>query len=254
MSGSPNSQRLRPLGAAAGAVFAIVALIAFLVAPGPSSGSGTVVVNYYSAHSTAALWQATLVGLSVVLFIWFAETFAAHVSSGSVAMVGAAVTAALYLIAVGCWEVLGETYGGADPIGLTSESYGDAHVLYGAGAGAAHLAGFAAAAFVGSTAAAIVRTPSRGRWLGWVGGGFVIAQLIGAEIVLTSQSHWSDVIGDIVLVAFLTWIFTISAWLVLAMRRGEARVPEAPESWRAATPGSRGGVIPLHGRHSGEVR
>ena len=50
-------QQLRSLGAAAGAVFAIVALIAFLIAPGPSSGSGTAVVDYYSAHSNAALWQ-----------------------------------------------------------------------------------------------------------------------------------------------------------------------------------------------------
>jgi hypothetical protein len=221
MNGSPTLQRLRLFGAAAGAVFAIVALIAFLIAPGPSSGNGTVVVDYYSAHSSAVLWQAALIGLSAVLFIWFAETFAAHVASGSVAVVGAATTAALYLIAVGCWEVLGETYGGADPVGLSSESYGDAHVLYGAGAGAAHVAGFTAAAFAGATAVAIVRTPTRSRWLGWLGGGFTVAQLVSAEIVLASQSHWSDVVGDIVLVAFLSWIFAVSAWLLLEMRRPE---------------------------------
>ena len=217
-------QRLRPLGAAAGAVSAIVALIAFLIAPGPSSGRGTAVVAYYSAHSSAVLWQATLVGLSAALFIWFAGTFAEQMSSGSVAVVGAAITAALYLIAIGCWEELGETYGGADPISLSSERYGDAHVLYGAGAGAAHLAGFTAAAFVGATAAAIIRTPTRSRWLGWVGGGFAVAQVIAAEIVLASQSHWSDLVGNTVLIAFLTWVFAISAWLVLAMRRGEAGV------------------------------
>jgi hypothetical protein len=222
-----GAQRLRSLGAASGAVFALVALIAFLIAPGPSSGSGTAVVAYYSAHASAALWQATLVGLSVALFIWFAGTFAEQMSSGSVAVVGAAITAALYLIAVGCWEELGETYGGADPISLSSESYGDAHVLYGAGAAAAHLAGFTAAAFVGATAAAIITTPTRSHWLGWVGGGFAVAQLIAAEIVLASQSHWSDLIGNVALIAFLTWVFAISAWLALAMRRGEQGSPRS---------------------------
>ena len=69
MDGSSGMQRRRPLGAAAGAVFAIVALIAFLIGPGPSSGSGTAIVDYYSAHSSAALWQATLVGFSAVLFL-----------------------------------------------------------------------------------------------------------------------------------------------------------------------------------------
>jgi hypothetical protein len=232
MSRFAKLQRLRPLGAAAGAVFAIASLVAFLIAPGPSSGSGAAVVDYYSAHSGAALWQATLVGFSAVLFIWFAGTFAAQISHGSVAVVGAAVTAALYLIAVGCWEELGETYAGTDPISLSSESYGDAHVLYSAGAAAAHLAGFTAAAFVGATAAAILRTPTRSRWLGWVGAGFTVVQLIAAEIVLASQSRWSDVIGNIVLIAFLTWVFAVSAWLVLAVRRGELGVLEVSAHWR----------------------
>ena len=227
MNGFAMLQRLRPLGAAAGAVFAIVALIAFLIAPGPSSGSGTVVVDYYSAHSSAALWQATLVGLSAALFIWFAETFAERISSGLVAVVGAATTAALYLVAIGCWEELGETYGGADPASLSSESYGDAHALYSAGAGAAHLAGFTAAAFVGATAAAIIGISTWSRWLGWAGAGLTVAQLIAAEIVLASQSHWSDLVGRVVLIAFLTWVFTISAWLVLAILRGEAGYSQA---------------------------
>jgi len=218
-------QQLRSLGAAAGAVFAIVALFAFLIAPGPSSGNGIGVVDYFSAHSSAALLQATLVGLSAVLFIWFAETFAEQMSSGSVAVVGAAVTAALYLIAVGCWEELGETYGGTDPTSLPSENYGDAHVLYSAGAAAAHMAGFTAAAFVGATAAAILGAPTRSRWLGWVGAGLTVVQLIAAEIVLASQSRWSDLIGNIVLIAFLTWVFAISAWLALATRPGEEAAP-----------------------------
>jgi hypothetical protein len=96
-------QRLRVFGAAGGAVFAILVLVAFAIAPGPSSANGETVVEYYSTHKTATLWQAALIGLAFVLFIWFAETFAGQMSSGSVGVVSAAATAALYLVAIGAW-------------------------------------------------------------------------------------------------------------------------------------------------------
>ncbi len=217
-------ERLRLFGAAGGAVFAIVALVAFAIAPGPSSANGTTVVEYYSAHATATLWQAALVALSVVLFIWFAETFAGQMSTGPVAVVGAAVTAALYLVAIGCWEVLGEILGRADGADLSD---GDAHALYAAGLGAVHLANFTAAAFVGATAAAMLVSAVPWRWLGSIGIGFALVQLISAVIVLASQSHWSDVVGTVVFLAFLAWVFAASVRLVLAIRRGEVAAPAA---------------------------
>ena len=45
-------------------------------------------------------------------------------------------------------------------------SDGDAHVLYDVGVGAAHMAGFADAAFVGATAAALLTSATPWRWLG----------------------------------------------------------------------------------------
>jgi hypothetical protein len=213
-------ERLRLFGAAGGAAFAVVTLIAFVIAPGPSSASGETVLEYYAAHGTATLWQASLAGFSVVLFIWFAETFAGETSSRPVAVVGAAVTAALYLITIGCLEVIAETYGGIDTLTVTSADYRDAHVFYVVGQGAAHLAHFVSAAFVGSTAAAILTSTSRWRWLGWIGLGFTAVRLISAEIVLASESHWSDVLGSIVFIGFLAWVFVISVWLVLAMQGG----------------------------------
>jgi hypothetical protein len=213
-------EMLRLFAAAGGAVFAILVVIAFAIAPGPSSARGDTVVEYYSAHGTAVAWQAGLVAVSVVLFIWFAETFAGVLSSGPAAIVGAAVTAALYLVAIGCWETLGETYNGVNLVDVQSESFGDAHALYDAGVGAAHLAHITTAAYVGSTAVAMLASGAPWRWLGWIGIGLTPIALLSGLIVLASESHWSDVLGTVVFLAFVAWVFATSVWLVLAVRRG----------------------------------
>ena len=201
----------------------MLTLVAFFIAPGPSSANGETVLNYYAARGTATLWQASLAGFAVVLFIWFAETFANEVSGGAVAVVGAAVTAALYLVLIGCLEVIAEGYGGFDL--ATSDDYQTAHIYYVVGQGAAHLAHFVSAAFIGSTAAAILTSSRPWRWLGWIGVGLTVVRLISAEIVLASHSHWSDVLGSIVFIGFLAWVFAISVWLVLTMRRGQLLPP-----------------------------
>jgi hypothetical protein len=219
----PNGclQRLRLFGAAGGALAAVVALASFLIAPGPSSARGATVVAYYSAHSTAVFWQATLAGIAFILFIWFAETFASAIS-GSLGLIGAAVTATLYLVAIGCWEVLGEIYGAS---GGTDLDEGDAHAVYAAGIGAAHLAHFTTVAYVASIAVAILAAPAPQRLLGWIGAGFALVCLVSAVIVLESQSHWSDVVGAIVFLAFLLWVFATSVWLALTMRRDASHPP-----------------------------
>ena len=109
----------------------------------------------------------------------------------------------------------------------TDLSDGDAHALYAAGLGAVHLANFTAAAFVGATAAAMLVSAVPWRWLGSIGIGFALVQLISAVIVLASQSHWSDVVGTVVFLAFLAWVFAASVRLVLALRRGEVAAPAA---------------------------
>ena len=79
-------------------------------------------------------------------------------------VVGAAVTAALYLTAVGCWEILAEIFGGVDIVNVPSDGYSNAHVLYVAGNGASHMGNFGAAAFVGATAAAMLASAPP-RWI-----------------------------------------------------------------------------------------
>ena len=73
--------RIRVFGAAGGAVFALLTLAAFLIAPGPSSANGVMVVEYYTEHGNAAIWQAVLAGFGIVFFMWFAAIFADTMSS-----------------------------------------------------------------------------------------------------------------------------------------------------------------------------
>jgi len=216
-------ERLRLLGAAGGAAFALLMVAALAIARGPSSADGVTVVEYYSAHGTATLWQAVLAGLAFVFFIWFAETLAGRMSLGSTGVVGAAVTAGLYLVAIGSWESLGETYRNLTVLSVPSQSFAAAHVLYDVGIGATHLANFTAAAFVGATAAAMLSSSAPWRRLGWISIGFTFVQLINAPLQIFAGSDWSDAVGAIVFLALLAWMFAVSAMLVVSLRRSAPR-------------------------------
>jgi hypothetical protein len=162
-------ERIRLLGAAGGAVFAIVTVVAFVIAPGPSSSADVKVIEYYTAHGNAAIWQAVLAGFGIVCFVWFAAVFSRWSPAGPAVLVSAAAMAALYSITLGSWETLGENFKDVDLVDVTSETYRDAHFLYDVGVGAAHMALFMDAAFAGATAAALFTTAVPRRRLGAVG-------------------------------------------------------------------------------------
>jgi hypothetical protein len=90
--------RIRVFGAAGGAVFALLTLAAFLIAPGPSSANGIAVVEYYTEHGNAAIWQALMAGFGIVFFMWFAAIFADTMSSANAVLVTAGAMAAVYLV------------------------------------------------------------------------------------------------------------------------------------------------------------
>jgi hypothetical protein len=217
-------ERLRLFGAAGGGVFSILVVIALAISPGPSSADGATVAAYYSEHRTVTLWQASLVGFALVFFIWFVGVFSAGTSWGPVVLVSASVTAALYLVAFGAWESLGEIYGRANGSDLDE---GDAHVLYDVGVGATHLANFTVAAFVGGTAFAVLARRRPGRLLAVLGITLSAVQLVNAPFQIAATSHWSDVVGFVVFIAFLAWVFVLSAALVLLLRRGGVAAPAA---------------------------
>ncbi len=216
--------RLQLFGAAGGAVFAVLVVIAFAIASGPSSANGATVAKYYSAHGTAALWQACLIGFALICFIWFAGVFSQATFFGHIVLVSASVTAAVYLVAIGAWESLGEIYGRAHGSDLDD---GDAHVLYDVGVGATHLANFSAAAFVGATTLSVLTVGPRRRLLGAVGTALTVLLLVNAPFQIAATSHWSDVVGALLFICFLGWVFAASVWLVLTIRRAAVAVPAA---------------------------
>jgi hypothetical protein len=224
----PRVERLRLLGAAGGTAFAVLVLVALAIVPGPSSADGVTVVEYYSTHGTAALWQAVLVGFALMCFVGFAGTFIEWKSSGSAVAVSAAAMAGLYLVAVGCWESLGENYAGVDVISVPEEGFGDAHLLYDVGVGATHVANFMDAAFIGATAAVLLTTAAPWRRLGRIGIGLTIAQLINAPLQIFATSDWSDAVGAIVFLTLLAWVFSLSVALILSMRRAAVPAPTGP--------------------------
>jgi hypothetical protein len=209
-------ERLRLVGAAGGCVFAVLVVVAFSIASGPSSASGATVAAYYSAHGTAALWQASLIGVALVCFLWFAGVFADGTVIGRVVLVSASLTAALYLVAIGAWESLGEIYRASG----SDLDEGDAHVLYDVGVGASHMANFAVASFVGATAASVLTARRPGRLLGSLGAVLAVVQLVNAPFQIAATSHWSDVVGGVVFISFLAWVVATSVWLLRSTRPG----------------------------------
>lgn len=210
-------------------MFAVVTLIAFLISPGPSSPDGVTVLAYYAAHGDAAIWQAVLVGFGVVCFVWFAGAFAEAMPSGNAVLVSAGAMAAVYLVTLGAWEALGETYNGIDLINVQNDSYGDAHALFAVGVGAAHMASFADAAFVGATTVGLLTSVRPWRRLGAIGIVLTVAWLINAPLqILADQrtmSGWSVTVGTILFLALLAWVFALSVVLVITLRRTPAATP-----------------------------
>ena len=206
-------------------MFAVVTLTAFLISPGPSSAGGVAVVAYYTAHGDAAIWQAVLVGFGIFCFVWFAGAFAEAMPSGNAVLVSASAMAAVYLVTLGAWEALGETYNGIDLINVQDYSYGDAHVLFDVGVGASHMASFADAAFVGATTVGLLTSVRPWRRLGAIGIVLTVAWLINAPLQILATSDWSVIVGTILFLALLAWVFALSVILVITLRRTPAATP-----------------------------
>lgn len=207
-------------------MFAVVTVVAFAIAPGPESASGVRVVEYYTEHGDAAIWQAVLAGFALICFLWFAATFASAMTSANAVLVTAGVVAAVYFVTLGAWEALAETYKDVNIVDVPSEQYSDAHVLYDVGVGAAHMAGFADAAFVGATAAALLSGAGQSRRLGLIGVVLTAVFLVNAPFQIFAHSDWSGDAGAIVFVSLLAWVFALSVVLVVSLRR-EAAAPAA---------------------------
>ena len=201
------------------------------MAPGPSSANGVTVVEYYTAHGDAAIWQAVLAGFGIVCFLWFAGTFAATLPSANAVLVSAGAMAAIYLVTLGAWEALAETYKDVDILSTFRAKATATPTSFTTSASAPHtLASFANAAFVGATAVALLSgAVVRWRRLGWVGVGLTVVWLINAPLQIFGTSDWSDAVGAGIFVSLLAWVFALSVILVMSLRSDAVTsVPRTP--------------------------
>ena len=225
MNGTPTLERLRLAGASCGAVFAVLAFIAYAINTGPSSGDGVTVVQYYSTHESATLGRPPSLD-------WRQSA-----SSGS----------RRRSLQQCPWRPPASP---ARPAWSPSTSWPSA---------ARRSSARSMAALTPSTSERGLqrracaprrrrrRRPHgelRGRgvcWrdrcrdprLGWAMASAGLARHRSRRISrdqcaaqLTSTSHWSDTVAIAGFLAFLAWGFAASVMLVVALRRGTALVPE----------------------------
>jgi hypothetical protein len=224
-------ERLRLAGAASGAGFAVLALIAFVLALGPDDTTGLAILDYYVEHDTAVKWQAAIFGVSAILFLWFFATLAHGVRAAAgatttpyaamiVAAAGAAV--ALYFVGVGGWLALANSFGDAPGVaGAEPFAMGDAAVFWNVSDAAFALSNFPAATILLAAALALLETRLLPEWSA------VAAAVVGAFLIVQgffqviADSDLLDAMGIVAFVAFLAWVFIASVLLTRAVARRE---------------------------------
>lgn len=183
--------------------FVVLAFVAFVLALGPEENED--VGQYFADNATAVEWQAFLFGLAGFLFLWFFGTLAAATRPAHAAetrlpaiMVAAAgATVALFFIAVACTLTIAKLEGAAP-------------FLFDFGAAAFAFSSFTAAALVGSSALALLRTAVLPLWVGYAGLSLMLLLWVNGGAQTLSDS---DLLGDITFVAFLLWTLVASALL-----------------------------------------
>jgi hypothetical protein len=221
------SSRWTGFEAASGAVFAVVALIAFLVATGPSDTSTSEsIFSYFAANDGRVEWQAALFGVAAVFLFWFAavlgEAFRTVSDGGrryaGLLLAGAAGAVALYSGGVASLLALALSDGGAD--GRTPDGFAltVTRTLWDIGDATFTMSNFAAATFLLAAAAGILVTRTLPAWVAWaavVAGAYLLVNGVAQAL---SNSDFVSTMGTIALLVFLAWAFLAS--IALTIRPG----------------------------------
>lgn len=120
---------------------------------------------------------------------------------------------------LGSWETLGENFKDSNAVDVGNETYRDAHFLYDVGVGAAHMALFMDAAFVGATTAALFTTTVARRRLGVVGIVLTAVFIVNAPLQIFGTAGWTDAVGTVVFLGLLAWVFVLSVVLAVSLKR-----------------------------------
>ncbi len=203
---SPRAERIA-LGS--GIVFAILAVIAFVIASGPDGGaSNDEVLTYFRDNDAALKWQALLFGLAGAFFLWFGGTLASVIRRAegdpagrlpAIIVAAVAASTAIFFIGMASWLTLAET--------------GESAALYGLGESAFGLTDFTAAAFVWAASLGILRTRLLQEWIGWLGAALTVLLLADGIVQALGDSSAVQTMTQITFFAFLVWVFIASSLL-----------------------------------------
>ena len=241
-----HGSRWSVAAAATGVGFAALALIAFLVAGGPSDTSAEGIANYFAANDTAVEWQAFLFGLSGIFLLWFAGTLASALRAndpdvgarlGGVALAGAAAATVLYLVGIAGWTTLAHLFADATPGRFSPEALGDSLMIFNLSENSLVLAGFGAATFVGAASLALLSARMLPDWLAWAGGLVVALLVVNAFVQLVGGGAAGDALGIGSFLAFVAWVLAASILLSRWSARAAAAPPLGAEGAPAAAAG-----------------
>lgn len=206
--------------AASGAVFAVVALVAFLVATGPSdTSSAQSIFRYFAQNDSRVEWQAALFGVAAVFLLWFASALASAFRArdggryAGLLLASTAGAVALYSAGVASLLALAIDVGPADSgtpsdFGLTAT-----RVLWNLGDATFTMSNFAAATVLLAAAAGVMTTRVVGSWVAWasvVAGAYLLVNGVAQAL---SNSDFVSTMGTIALLVFLAWAFVASVAL-----------------------------------------
>lgn len=234
-----NAHRIpwRLAGLGSGMVFALVALIAFLISRGPDDTSGQAIAVYFAEHDDAVEWQAFLFGISAVFLIWFAGAVnvaarrsepATAARFGEIAFAGAVAAVVVYFVAISCWTTLAHLFGGFGGGRFTEAALGDSLTLFNLADVAVAMASFTSALFVGAAAKALSASRLVVDWFAWAGAAVALLLVINAFVQLVGDPDSVDHLGTVSFLLFLAWVFASSAALAAGALRHDPAERAAP--------------------------
>lgn len=232
--GVPGS-RSDVAAAATGIAFAGFAMIAFLVAGGPSDTSAQGIANYFAAHDSAVEWQAFLFSISGIFLLWFAGTLASALRAhdpdagaqlGGIALAGAAAAIVLYLVAIAGWTTLAHLFADATAGRFSPEAMGDSLMIFNLSGNSLALAGFGGATFVGAASFALLSARILPAWLAPAGGVVVMLLVANGFVQLVVDPNGGDILGTGSFLAFVAWVLATS--ILLSRRAARAAAASSP--------------------------
>jgi hypothetical protein len=228
-----RGERAERIGAASGVAFAVLAVVAYIVAGMPPrlAEGAAPLADYFADNRGRVLVAAYLLGLAVALFVWFLGSLTAALRSAgeerlaTVALGGGLVAAGLAVGGVAITASLAHAApGGAIAAASIEPLYRLEWVAF-------TLVSFPFAVLAYATAVATFRSSAFPAWVAWLSTAGAIVFLIGGATFARSGFFAPDgVWSTITFFAFLAWTAVVSA--VLVQQAGAPQ--EVPRPARAA--------------------